>query len=180
MKHYIPNTQQPQRRTPPPRTSAIFHEQQFEDSRPVIVMVSGILLILFSLVLSGVSFHGGNWSTAFTAPSAARWGMALAVQIYCTAMEWYNRRRKRNPWYISALILDMLSSVGGLLAPVHLLGYVFIGMLFPSFYNALALVGVGPIGPVPPIARLVLAEWAIALLFAYGVARIPEDKLIAG
>lgn len=171
-KHYIP--QQPQQRQPAPRTSAILHDQQFEDSRPIVVMAAGLLLILFSFILSGVSFHGGDWRAAFTAPSPARWGLALAVQLYCTSMEWYNRKRKGTPWYITALLLDIVSSVGGLLAPTRLLVYVFVGMLFPQAYTALT------VAPLGPITRLLAIEWGIALLFAYGVARIPEDKLIAG
>ena len=136
-------------------------------------MAAGLLLIIFSLILSSVSFHGGDWRAAFTAPSPARWALALAVQLYCTAMEWYNRRRKASAWYWTALILDIVSSVGGLLAPTRLLVYVFVGMLFPQAYTALMMT------PLGPITRLIAAEWAIALLFAYGVARIPEDKLIA-
>lgn len=169
------NNVQPRRTAP--RTSALIHNDQLDDSRPILVMVSGCLLVVFSFILSGVAFHGGDWRAAFTQPSAARWALAFGVQAYCTVMEWFNRKRKASPWYWSALILDMLSSVGGLLAPVRLLLYVFVGMLWPVVYNSL---GVTPVGATIPISRLLVLEWAIALAFAFGVARVPEDKLIAG
>lgn len=162
--------------TQPRRSSAIIHEQQLEQSRPVIVMVAGVLLVIFSAILSGVTFHGGNWRAAFAQPSAARWALAIGLQVYCTSMEWYNRKRKRSGWYVTALGIDMLSSVGGLLAPVHLLLFVLAGS--SQVYTALAVASLSV--AQFSFSRLFLLEWIIALVFAFGVAYVPENKLIAG
>jgi len=165
-----PPTHRPMREEarPPRRSSAFISGKHLDSSAPTVVRWSSILLIVLSFLCTIVAFHGNDWY-ALRQPSAARVAAAVALQMWCTGFEWFNRKKKRSPWYIQAFILDTIPSA-----------YAFYGIV--GFFA-------GVLMPQPAAVWLAALDlrftngytavvWLIAILAAVQLARIPEDRLI--
>lgn len=153
----------------PRKSTAVVSGKAIDRTRPTMVRWSSILLLLLSLLCTIVAFHGNDWQ-ALRAPSLARTLAAVALQVWCTAFQWYNRRRKLSVWYLQAFLLDMIPSA-----------YAFGGIV--AFFLAILL-------PAPAAAWLVGLDlrltngytavvWLIAAFAGVQLARIPEDRLIS-
>lgn len=148
--------------------TAILSGKRIDSSRPSVVRWSSILLILLSFLGTIVAFHGNDWQ-ALRSPSMPRLLAAVALQAWCTAFEWYNRKRKRSFWYVQAFVLDVLPST-----------YAFAGVV--SFFLSILM-------PIPVRATLQTLDfhgmnaytaliWLVAAFAGVQLARIPEDRLI--
>lgn len=152
----------------PRRSSAFISGKALDRSTPTVVRWSSILLIVLSFLCTIVAFHGNDWH-ALRQPSPARLAAAVALQVWCTLFEWFNRKRKFSPWYVQAFILDTIPSA-----------YAFYGIV--GFFA-------GVLMPQPAALWLSTLDlrftngytavvWLIAILAAVQLARIPEDRLI--
>lgn len=159
----------PPAQRPPRNPTAFVSGKAIDRTRPTLVRWSSILLLLLSLLCTVVAFHGNDWQ-ALRAPSLARTLAAVALQIWCTAFQWYNRRRKLSVWYLQAFVLDMIPSTyafGGIV------GFLLV-ILLPA-PAAVWLAGLD-LGITNGYTAVV---WLIAAFAGVQLARIPEDRLIS-
>lgn len=122
-----------------------------------------------SLIVLAVSFIGaiiainGRWPTTWRV-----WEQlsllavigGIAVQGFCTLMEWANRKRRLSIQYIGPLVIDLGSTYIG-----------FAPLLVPPFSRGLKSAG------LPETVSLVLAHIGVVLL-ALWFAYYPEQTLI--
>ena len=148
--------------------TAILSGKRIDSSRPSVVRWSSILLILLSFLGTIVAFHGNDWQ-ALRSPSMPRLLAAVALQAWCTAFEWYNRKRKRSFWYVQAFVLDVLPSTYAFAGVVSF----FLGILIPT--AALAVLQALDFHGMNAYTALI---WLVAAFAGVQLARIPEDRLI--
>ena len=149
-------------------STAIFSGKRIDSSRPAVVRWSSILLILLSFLCTIVAFHGNDWQ-ALRNPSMPRLLAAVALQIWCTAFEWFNRKNKRSFWYVQAFVLDVLPSTYAFAGVVTF----FLGILIPD--PALAALQALAFHGMNAYTALI---WLVAAFAGVQLARIPEDRLI--
>ncbi len=94
---------------------------------------------------------------------------AVALQIWCTAFEWFNRKNKRSFWYVQAFVLDVLPSTYAFAGVVTF----FLGILIPD--PALAALQALAFHGMNAYTALI---WLVAAFAGVQLARIPEDRLI--
>ena len=148
--------------------TAILSGKRIDSSRPSVVRWSSILLILLSFLGTIVAFHGNDWQ-ALRSPSMPRLLAAVALQAWCTAFEWYNRKRKRSFWYVQAFVLDVLPSTYAFAGVVSF----FLSILTPT--AALAVLQALDFHGMNAYTALI---WLVAAFAGVQLARIPEDRLI--
>lgn len=172
-RHSAGHTGQPPAPQPKPRAarnpSAFVSGKAIDRSRPAMVRWSSLVLLLLSLVCTIVAFHGNDWQ-ALGHLSIPRTLAAVGLQAWCTAFQWYNRRRKLSFWYIQAFVLDVIPSTyafGGIVA-------FFAGVLLPM--PAALWLGALDLRLMSGYTALV---WVVAVFAGIQLARIPEDRLIA-
>lgn len=165
-----PPTHRPAREEarPPRRSSAFISGKHLDSSAPTVVRWSSILLILLSFLGTIVAFHGNDWQ-ALRSPSMPRLLAAVALQAWCTAFEWYNRKRKRSFWYVQAFVLDVLPSTYAFAGVVSF----FLSILTPT--AALAVLQALDFHGMNAYTALI---WLVAAFAGVQLARIPEDRLI--
>lgn len=154
---------------PPRNPSAFIPGKALDRSRPSVVRWSSLALLPISLLCTIVAFHGGSWASLRT-PSVPLVLAAVALQVWCTAFEWMNRRRKLSFWYVQAFILDVVPSTysfGPIIA-------FLCGVLMPAPL-ALWLSSID----LRVINGYTAFVWLLAFGSAWQLARIPEDRLIA-
>lgn len=148
--------------------TAILSGKHIDSSRPSVVRWSSILLILLSFLGTIVAFHSNDWQ-ALRSPSMPRLLAAVALQAWCTAFEWYNRKRKRSFWYVQAFVLDVLPSTYAFAGVVSF----FLSILIPT--AALAVLEALDFHGMNAYTALI---WLVAAFAGVQLARIPEDRLI--
>lgn len=168
----VPPRDEQERRSMPVQSrrnpTAILSGKRIDSSRPSVVRWSSILLILLSFLGTIVAFHGNDWQ-ALRSPSMPRLLAAVALQAWCTAFEWYNRKRKRSFWYVQAFVLDVLPSTYAFAGVVSF----FLSILTPT--AALAVLQALDFHGMNAYTALI---WLVAAFAGVQLARIPEDRLI--
>lgn len=149
----FPVSSTPTKRKP----SAIFTQQQLDNTRPHFERAVALLMLMFSIAGSIITFCGG-WENLSTGnwlwPSFV---IGACVQILCIVLEWWWRRNRWSIPYMVALAVDTGTTIVG---------------FGPIFHDNIAA--------RIPVAQD-LASWlawciigAIALLLAW----VPEGRLI--
>ena len=105
----------------------------------------------------------GHWPTSWRVweqVSIVALIAGIALQGFCTLMEWANRKRRTTPQYLGPLLLDIGSTYIG-----------FAPLLAPTFQKALER------ATLPQLAAQLIAHTAVVLL-AWWFAYYPEQNLV--
>jgi hypothetical protein len=144
------------------RSSAIIRGATVEKVATQTIRWTSLAILACSFVGAIIAFNGrwpSTWRVWEQVSIVALVG-GLLLQVFCTLMEWANRKRRHSPRYFVPLILDVGSTYIG-----------FAPLIAPFFRDGLARAGLPD--PLPSL----LAHAGVILLslwFAY----YPEQNLI--
>lgn len=141
------------------KPGAIVSSAQLERTRGAFERLTGLAVLVLSLLGTIVAFHGG-WEPVLSGQwrmSAVGWG--LAAQAFLTALQWwYGRLSRTHPIYLVSLGIDTgLTTIG---------------------YGPLIVPMLAPIIAERGIAEPVLAAWLALAGAAFVVAWYPESRLV--
>lgn len=151
-------------RQPAPRGTAIVKGETIDEIARHTVRWTSLVVLLVSFIGAIVAINGA-WPSPWydvrqLSPIAVVGG--IAIQGFCTLMEWSNRKRRLSPQYIGPLLLDLGSTYIG-----------FAPLLAPIFIGGLTRAG------LPSTAGAIVAHAGVIML-AIWFAYYPEQNLVDG
>lgn len=132
------------------KPSAIFTQTQLDHGRSHFERGSALALLALSIVGSVLAFNAVAWSIAGVVAG-------IGVQVLCTAIEWWYRRKRLSAPYLIAFVADTGTTIAG---------------FGPIFHDWIA-------ARLPIAADLATwLAWGIIAVIAMLLAWIPEGRLI--
>lgn len=144
------------------KSPAIFRASSVEEFARHTVRWTSIIVLIGSFVGSVMAFNGSwpaTWKVWEHISLVALVG-GIGVQVFCTLMEWANRKNRLSPRYIGPLLIDVGSTYIG-----------FAPLLIPVLVRALSRT------TMPASAAQVVAHVAV-IVVAWWLAYYPETNLI--
>lgn len=151
-------------RQPTPRSAAIVKGSTVDEIARHTVRWTSLGLLVVSFVGAIIAINGAwpsPWYDVRQISLIAAIG-GILLQVFCTLMEWANRKRRFTPQYLGPLAIDLGSTYIG-----------FAPLLAPIFAGGLARAGLGD-----TLAR-VIAHAGVVML-AIWLAYYPEQNLVDG
>jgi hypothetical protein len=150
-----------------PKGTAIIKGETVEELARHTVRWTSLFILVASFVGAIIAFNG-RWPDTWHLWEGRFWTQlsfvaivaGIALQGFCTLMEWANRKHRYSPKYLGPLTLDIGSTY---------IGYA--PLLIPAFRAGLARAG------LPELVTLIIANIGVVLL-ALWVAYYPEQNLI--
>jgi len=145
-----------------PKSPAIVRAETVEEIARHTVRWTSLSVLAVSFLGAIMAFNG-QWPTTWRVweqVSMLAFIAGVALQGFCTLMEWANRKYRLSPQYLGPLLLDIGSTYVG-----------FAPLLVPVFERGLIR------ATLPPLVTQVVAHLAVVVL-AWWFAYYPEQNLI--